>query len=172
MGKGVIETDISFKIGDEKFNYRVCAIIIADEKILAIHHDTQTPYYSLPGGRVMLEETAEQAVVREVQEELGVTLKISRPLWLDQAFFTKDIDGLRYHELCVYFLMDISDTNSLEKGDTFTRVEGPLTHTFEWLEFDRLKEECFYPTFLKKEIYDLPKEFVLRTELAEKHLGK
>lgn len=78
--------DISFRMSDEKFNYRVCAIIISNGKILAIHHDTQMPYYSLPGGRVMMGETAEQAVVREVQEELGITLKISRPLWLNQAF--------------------------------------------------------------------------------------
>lgn len=156
--------DVSFKIGSEKFNYRVCAIIIADGKILAIHHDTQTPYYSLPGGRVTMGETAEQAVVREVQEELGVTLKISRPLWFDQAFFTKDADDLQYHELCIYFLMDISDTNLLEKGDTFTQTEGHLTHTFEWLKFDRLKNESFYPIFLKEKIYNLPNEFTIRVD--------
>ena len=158
--------DISFRMSDEKFNYRVCAIIISNGKILAIHHDTQMPYYSLPGGRVMMGETAEQAVVREVQEELGITLKISRPLWLNQAFFTKDADGLRYHELCIYFLMDISGTNLLGKGDVFTRIEGRLIHIFEWLEFDQLKEKRFYPEFLKNEIYSLPNEFAIRTELA------
>ena len=111
-------------------------------------------------------ETAEQAVVREVQEELGVTPKISRPLWLNQSFFTNDADGLRYHELCIYFLMDLSDTNLLEKGNSFTRAEGNLIHTFEWLEFDRLKDESFYPAFLKKEIFNLPSQFTLRTESA------
>lgn len=109
-------------------------------------------------------ETAEQAVVREVQEELGVTPKIVRPLWLNQAFFTEDVDHLRYHELCIYFLMDISGTNLSEIGDTFTLAEGKHIHTFEWLEFDRLKDEYFYPTFLKKEIYHLPNEFTIRTE--------
>lgn len=110
-------------------------------------------------------ETAEQAVVREVQEELGVTPKIIRPLWLNQAFFTKDVDNLRYHELCIYFLMDISGTNLLEKGSTFTLTEGKHIHTFEWLEFDRLKNEYFYPTFLKKKIYNLPDAFTIRTEV-------
>ncbi|MBQ8523994.1 MAG: NUDIX domain-containing protein [Clostridia bacterium] len=47
-------------------------------------------------------ETAENAVIRELQEELGVTAKIARPLWLNQAFFTEDVDNLRYHELCIY----------------------------------------------------------------------
>ena len=110
-------------------------------------------------------ETAEQAVIREVQEELGVTPKISRALWLNQAFFTEDVDNLRYHELCIYFLMDISDTNLPERGSTFTLTEGTHVHTFEWLEFDRLKDEYFYPVFLKKNIYNLPDEFTLRTEV-------
>ena len=145
--------DISYKYENQKFNYRVCAMIISGNKILAMH-DEQSPYFYLPGGRVTMGETAEQAVVREVQEELGVTPKITRPVWLNQAFFTEDVDGMCYHELCIYFLMDISDTNLLEKGNTF-----------EWLEFDRLKEEYFYPLFLKKEIYSLPDEFTIRTEI-------
>lgn len=156
--------DISYKCENQKFNYRVCAVIISENKILAMH-DEHVPYFYLPGGRVTIGETAEQAVVREVQEELGVTPKIIRPLWLNQAFFTEDVDGMQYHELCIYFLMDTLDENLLEKGNSFTLTEGKHIHTFEWLEFDRLKDEYFYPLFLKKAIYDLPNEFTLRTEL-------
>ena len=156
--------DISYNCENQKFNYRVCAMIIAENKILAMH-DERSPYFYLPGGRVKMGETAEQAVVREVQEELGVTPKITRPLWLNQAFFTEDVDNLHYHELCIYFLVDISETTLLERGNVFTLTEGKHIHTFEWLEFDRLKDEYFYPLFLKKAIYDLPDEFTLRTEL-------
>ena len=105
--------DISYNCENQKFNYRVCAMIIAENKILAMH-DERSPYFYLPGGRVKMGETAEQAVVREVQEELGVTPKITRPLWLNQAFFTEDVDNLHYHELCIYFLVDISETTLLE----------------------------------------------------------
>ena len=156
--------DISFKTGNEKFNYRVCAMMISDGKILATHDD-RSPYYYLPGGRVAMGETAEAAVIREVEEELGVTPKIVRPLWLNQAFFTEDVDHLHYHELCIYFLMDISDTNLLSRGKSFTTNEGCRTHIFEWLEFDRLKDAYFYPLFLKTEIFDLPNTFTIRTEL-------
>ena len=124
--------DISFKSGNEKFNYRVCAMMISDGKILAMR-DARSPYYYLPGGRVTLGETAENAVIREVQEEIGITPKIIRPLWLNQAFFKEDVDGLRYHELCIYFLMDITDTGLLSRGERFTSKEGSRTHTFEWL---------------------------------------
>ena len=156
--------DISFKSDNEKFNYRVCAMMIYDGKILAMQ-DERSPYYYLPGGRVALGETAEHAVIREVQEELGITPKIIRPLWLNQAFFTEDVDNLHYHELCIYFLMDITGTDLLSRGKNFTTKEGNRTHTFEWLEFNRLKEEYFYPLFLKKDIFNLPGVFTIRTEL-------
>jgi len=139
-------------------------MIISDGKILAMHDD-RSPYYYLPGGRVTIGETAENAVIREVQEELGVTPKIVRPLWLNQAFFTEDVDNLRYHELCIYFLMDISNTDLLERGKLFTSNEGHRIHIFEWLEFERLREEYFYPLFLKKDIFNLPNVFTIRTEI-------
>ena len=155
--------DISYILGKEKFNFRVCAVIVHDGKLLAMH-DERSPYYYLPGGRVRLGETAEAAVLREVEEELNVRAKIIRPLWLNQGFFTEDVDGLRYHELCVYFLVDVSETGLLDLGERFTLYEGTHTHDFEWLDFGRLKNEYFYPIFLKNEIYHLPEAFTLRAE--------
>ena len=156
--------DISFVSGNEKFNYRVCAMIIYEGKILAMRDD-RSPYYYLPGGRVAIGETAENAVIREVQEELGIIPKIVRPLWLNQAFFTEDVDNLNYHEICIYFLMDIADTDLLVRGKKFATNEGKRIHSFEWLEFERLKDEYFYPLFLKKDIFNLPEMFTIRTEI-------
>ena len=155
--------DISFKTGNEKFNYRVCAVILHGGKILAMH-DERSPYFYLPGGRVKLGETAEDAVIREVREELGITAKIDRPLWLNQGFFKEDVDGLQYHEICIYFLMDISDTDLLSKGEKFFLSEGKHRHTFEWLQWERLEDEYFYPIFIKKEIFHLPEVFTIRAE--------
>lgn len=155
--------DIAFKSGDSKFNYRVCAMMIHDGKILAMH-DERSPYFYLPGGRVEMNEPAEHAVVREVEEELHVTPRVVRPLWLNQAFFTDEVDGQKIHELCIYYLMDVADTGLLERGAKFTCKEGERTHTFEWLAFERLQDEYFYPLFLKKDIFNLPEAFTMRTE--------
>ena len=66
--------------------------------------------------------------------------------------------------LCIYFLLDFSNTDLLEKGEKFTLYEGAHTHDFEWLAFERLKDEYFYPLFLKTAIFDLPEHLTLRTE--------
>lgn len=156
--------DISFKSENIKFNYRACAVMLSDDHILAMR-DERSPYYYLPGGRVKMGETAEQAVLRELQEELGIAPRIIRPLWFNQAFFTEDVDHLNYHELCIYFLLDVSDTDLPTRGSSFTVNEGRRTHTFEWLPFDSLKDTYFYPLFLKKDIFNLPDTFTIRTEM-------
>ena len=158
--------DLSFVAAEGKFNYRVCAIILSDGKILAMK-DERSPYFYLPGGRVKMGETAEDAVIRELEEELGIMPKIVRPLWLNQAFFVEDVDGLHYHELCLYFLMDVSGTDLLSRGEQFCVQEEGQTHRFEWLGFERLKDEYFYPLFLKEEIFHLPQQFTIRTEREE-----
>ena len=147
--------DITFKTEQGRFNYRVCGMIIHDGKILAMH-DQRSPYYYLPGGRVQLGETVEDAVLRELREELEIDAKIVRPLWFNQGFFTEDVSGERFHEICLYFLMDVSHTDLLSKGEKFILREGDQRHAFEWLAFDRLKDEYFYPIFLKEKIFDLP----------------
>lgn len=155
--------DVTFKTDEGRFNYRVCAVIINDGKLLAMH-DERSPYYYLPGGRVMLHEKAEDAVLREIKEELEVDAEIVRPLWLNQAFFTEDVNGEKFHELCLYFLIDVGKTDILKKGEEFTLFERNSKHTFEWLEFSRLKDEYLYPLFIKESIFDLPENLEIRAE--------
>lgn len=152
--------DITFKTEQGRFNYRVCGMIIHDNKILAMH-DERSPYYYLPGGRVQLGETVEDAVLREIREELEINAAIVRPLWFNQGFFTEDVSGEQFHEICLYFLMDISHTDLLSKGEQFALNERNHRHTFEWLDFDRLKDEYFYPIFLKEKIWDLPEHLTM-----------
>lgn len=155
--------DISFFDDNKKFNYRACAVIIDNGRILAMK-DGNSPYYYLPGGRVKIGERAEDAVIRECREELGENLEIARPLWLNQAFFIEDVEKMEYHELCIYFLMDISKSDILLKGNSFVFYENQRKNSFEWISFKELKDKYFYPKFLKKDIFDLPERFSIRTE--------
>ncbi len=146
--------DITFQTEEGVFNYRVCAVIVHDGRLLAMRD--RSPYYYLPGGRVRFHETAKQAVLREVGEELGVQAEIVRPLWLNQGFFTEDVSQKRYHELCMYFLMDIEKTDLLSRGSRFSRLEDGQEHKFEWIPFEALEGEYLYPAFIKKQIFNLP----------------
>ena len=110
---------------------------------------------------MQLSETVEEAVLREIREELEIDAKIVRPLWFNQGFFTEDVTGEQFHEICLYFLMDVSHTDLLSKGENFTLTEHGQRHSFEWLKFERLKNEYFYPIFLKEKIFELPEELTL-----------
>ena len=147
--------DITFQKENYTFNFRVCGIIIHNQKILAMK-DERSSYFYLPGGRVQMQETCEEAILREMQEELQEDIGIERCLWVNQGFFMEDVSQQQYHELCFYYLMDISNTKLLEYGDSFVRYEGNRKHVFTWLSFDDLKDCYFYPIFLKSAIFDLP----------------
>lgn len=52
------------------------AIIIRDQRILTVKYsDKGGEYYALPGGGQLHGETLTEALVRECQEELGITVK-------------------------------------------------------------------------------------------------
>ena len=152
--------DITFKTDEGLFNYRVCAIIVDDNKLLAMK-DERSPYYYLPGGRVNLHETAELAILRELKEELNIEAKIERPLWFNQSFFIEDVKKEKFHELCLYFLIDISNTDLLSRGDVFTTKDEKRIYQYEWLDFKKLETEYLYPLFIKEETFNLPKHLTI-----------
>lgn len=155
--------DITFKTKEGLFNYRVCAVIINNGKILAMKNQ-RAPFYFLPGGRVHLHEEAQEAILREIREELGIVAKILRPLWLNQGFFVEDVTGEKFHEICIYFLVDVSETELMARGDSFIISEAEDTNHFQWLPFDSLKNEYFYPLFIKEKIFNLPQTLTLIAE--------
>lgn len=158
--------DLTFKTEEGIFNYRVTAVIIHDGKLLAMKNEL-SPYYFLPGGRVNLHERAEDAVLRELKEELNIDAKIERILWFNQSFFIEDTTKDKFHEICLYFLMDISDTDLLEKGDNFIIPEGRHTNYFEWLPFKSLDDAYLYPNFIKSKISSLPMNPEFLTEIRD-----
>ncbi len=156
--------DLTFCTQEGRFNVRACAVILDGERILAMK-DENSPYYYLPGGRIALHETAENAVLREVREELGIEAEIDRALWCHQAFFTEDVTGERFHELCFYYLLDISHTDLLSRGDAFLGVERHHAHRFTWLDFDVAENAYLYPLFIKKRLRNLPRTVEVSTEI-------
>ncbi|WP_367007474.1 NUDIX domain-containing protein [Streptococcus sp. ZY19097] len=108
-------------------------------------------------------ELAEDAVLRELHEELEIEASVIRPLWLSQSFFNEETSQECFHELCFYFLIDISQSDLLSLGAKFRKWESHKWADYEWLTFEELERSTFYPEFLKKEIVNLPEHLTLRT---------
>ena len=83
---------------------------------------------------------------------------IARRLWFNESFFTEDVTGERFHELCLYWLADVSETGLISLGDAFSRTDdnNGRVNAFEWLPFERVKSEYLYPLFIKQALDRLP----------------
>lgn len=86
--------------------FGVGAVVIQGEKVLLVRRG-QPPLHrrwTLPGGLVELGETIEQALVREVREETGWSVRVVKELALFD-FIEKDDSGrVRYHYVLADFL--------------------------------------------------------------------
>jgi 8-oxo-dGTP diphosphatase len=61
------------------------AIIIEDGKILVMHRNKYgSQYYTLVGGRINDHETPEQALVREIREETGLTVTAATLVYIEE----------------------------------------------------------------------------------------
>lgn len=148
--------DISFKTDKGRFNYRVAGIIIYNNKLL-IMKDEHSPYYYIPGGRVAMNELSEDAIVREIREELNVEVKVNRMLWVNESFFHEEYFNENFHEICFYYLLDMMDNELVNKGQCFMFKENEKhTLTFYWKDLGIIKDLNIYPLFVKKNILQLP----------------
>lgn len=158
--------DITLKTECGKFNMRAVGVVVYNDKLL-VYQNEGYPYKCLPGGRIQFGEPAEAAVLREMKEEIGIDAEIIRPLWLNQAFFTEDVEQTQFHELCFYFLMKLPTAFLESHQSSFVTKEGKKIHKFEWLSFNDIANTYLYPTFLKDEIFNLPDSLQLRIEQQE-----
>ena len=79
-----------------------CIIMNADGDVLMLHRKTpKRTQWEIPGGKVEPGEPATDAAVRELQEELGVKVRIMRKL--GERDFAEDGANLRYE----WFLAEI-----------------------------------------------------------------
>ncbi len=154
--------DCKFASPEGRFNYRVAGVFVRDGRLLAMKEDRIAHWY-LPGGRVRLHETMEQALCREMQEELGVQARAVRPLWLCESFFS--LSGEPIHELAMYFLaeLDWEKLPSLTEEFRLKDTDGD-EHIFAWLTGEQVRNEPIYPLVMQKTWPQLPESLILVTD--------
>ena len=144
---------ISFEAPGGRFNYRVAGVALAAGRVL-LHQREGDDFWTLPGGRPELMESAADALRREMREELNVSVTVGRLIWLVEGFFS--FEGVRYHELLLCFEMTCSDL-SVAALDEFEGAEGDRRLLFRWCPLDGLEALPIRPAFLAPALRDPPK---------------
>ena len=147
--------DMCVRCGEGVINIRVGAIITKDNHVLMVRNNRDNFFYSV-GGRIQFGETAEQAVKREVREELGFEMEIDRLGFICEAYFYGTIGDKQerlIYEPAFYFYMIVPDDFELESK---TFLEDGSPEYLEWVPFDT--EKTVYPEFLKTELNNPSRE--------------
>ncbi|MDB4897459.1 MAG: MutT-like protein [Firmicutes bacterium] len=81
------------------------ALVRSGDRILLVQRGRPPfqGYWGLPGGGMELGETVEEAIVREVAEETGLQVTVSRFLGYANAIDRDEADKVRYHYVILYF---------------------------------------------------------------------
>jgi ADP-ribose pyrophosphatase YjhB (NUDIX family) len=116
-----------------KIRPRVCAAIIRNNRILMVFHDHgDRSFWTLPGGGVEEGETLEEAVVREVKEEVRLGSNIVRFLFEDSYEF-----GPNY---C--FLVDVSSKEDADLGeDPELPEDQQVLKDIAWFPLEVMKDD-------------------------------
>jgi ADP-ribose pyrophosphatase YjhB (NUDIX family) len=112
-------------------------------------------WWALPGGRVEIQEKSEDTLVREVQEELNTVVKVGRLVWIIENFFKENERS--YHEIGLYYSMDLPTDSSVVSSQEYTSKDGPVTLRFRWFRLQELDKVNLRPAFLRKALQNLPK---------------
>jgi 8-oxo-dGTP pyrophosphatase MutT (NUDIX family) len=120
---------------------RAAAIIIRNDELLLIHR--QKPgqdYYILPGGGVELDESFEEACIREVKEETGLDVL---SLQLVYKYFYRGSEE-------VYFLTRIPPHEPTLGGSEAKRQSPINSYSFEWVDSKQLTEINLLPVAARR----------------------
>lgn len=127
----------------------VRGILRRENKVLVLEEEYKGEvYYYLPGGGIEFLETSEDALKREMKEELNIDIADYHLLHIISNIF--EIDGIKAHEIVQIYEIYNIDNEKLIDG---TIMEGDIMPCrMKWIEIDELINgvKKFYPEGLIK----------------------
>lgn len=132
-----------------RFIYRVAGIALQHGQIL-LHRAVEDDFWTLPGGRVEALETAQQALRREMREELGLEAQTGRLLFVVENLF--GYQGRAHHEVGLYFAMSLPDFWEGERRGS----EGHTRLLYRWFPQAQVPRLPVKPRFLREGLTELP----------------
>ncbi len=107
----------------QKPEVAVGALVLRDNKVLLVkrNHPPAQGLWALPGGRVNLGETLQQAAQREIKEETGLDIIPGPPIYSFDSIH-RDSDGqVRFHYVIIDLLAEYK-SGTLKAGDDASEV--------------------------------------------------
>lgn len=116
-----------------EFRPSAYGVIIKDGKVLL---SAQWNGYDFPGGAVEKGETLEEALLREIKEETGITAAKGDLLYMTEQFFVHPVSRKCFHAIlfyykCEYVSGDIST-------DNFAPEESSYIKPAEWVPLEKM----------------------------------
>ena len=134
------------------FMYRVGGIAVHDGRLL-VERNLSQDFCFVPGGRVEYGENGEEALGRELREELKEEVKVGRLILV--ADILVDLDSDRFQNIALYFLIEFGPGSKvLDRDGTFEGDEpGTLS---QWIPIRGLDQANLFPTILRKRVRTIP----------------
>ena len=134
---------------DQKFEIRVRAVIEKDGNFLVCkHRDKSKNYCFLPSGHIEFGETSEEAIIREIKEELTISVKKVSLIGGMEDIFTKE-NGEKHHDINLFFHVEFNDVKDKSKEDEID---------FVFLSQEEFLNQKVYPLALPKAIIQWQKD--------------
>ena len=137
------QVDFRTKVGNTVFGVRATALIVEDGKLLVV--EDEDGFYTI-GGAIQVGERTEEAVIREVKEELGVKAQAGQLAFVVENRFEQD--GVSYHNIEFHYLVNLLEDAPL------TMQEDEKMQPCEWIDLDELQNIHLVPAFLKTALPD------------------
>ena len=138
--------DITINVGEYLLNVRTSGVIIHNNKIL-LHKNINEEHYALVGGRVAIGESSEDALKREIKEELGKEIEITGYISTIENFFP--MKDSKYYEILFVHKFDFKNEEDKKIIETMHNVEGKDYLKYEWIDMNELEKCDLRPKVIK-----------------------
>ena len=139
--------DITVNVDDYLLNVRTSGILIHDNKIL-LHKNINEEHYALLGGRVAIGENSEEALRREIMEELGKEIEITGYVTTIENLF--EMKNSKYYEILFVHNIEFKDEENKKILETMQNKEGKEYLRYEWVDINKLEKYDLRPKAMKR----------------------
>lgn len=136
---------------------RATAVILKDKKLLLIRRiKPDADYYIFPGGGIEDHETIEQALIREVKEELSLNIKSYKLLFLLENISLPETVTIHKDDQ-TWYIFQITEYSGIPEigGPEKERETTQNQYHIEWVELSKLQSmKHVYPEVLTKRLLE------------------